>query len=219
LTDHIGEKAKTKRELILELREAHPDWSHRQVAEAAGSTRASVISVVKNATPEGAKAHRLIAKRAAERARSTPEGIERARLARNKWRTENPDKDRSSSRRWRDNNRDEWNAYFRRRNSTREGRIHLAVRNATRRIAGTGGARPDRSLGLLGCTLTEARLHIEQQFRPGMTWDNHGEWHIDHVRPLASFDLSDPEQVRACAHYTNLQPLWAVENLAKGARV
>ena len=68
---------------------------------------------------------------------------------------------------------------------------------------------------LLGCTVAEARAHLEAQFLPGMTWDNHGEWHIDHIRPCASFDFSDPAQQRECSHYTNLQPLWAKDNLSK----
>ena len=52
-----------------------------------------------------------------------------------------------------------------------------------------------------------------------MSWDNHGYdgWHVDHIRPCASFDLTDEEQVRKCFHYTNLQPLWAKDNLRKGS--
>ena len=66
-----------------------------------------------------------------------------------------------------------------------------------------------------------SRLHeamrpwLEAQFLPGMTWDNHGEWHIDHIRPCASFDFSDPQQQKECSHYSNLQPLWAKDNLSK----
>ena len=77
------------------------------------------------------------------------------------------------------------------------------------------------SLELLGVDdISVVREHLEQQFKPGMTWDNHGVhgWHIDHIRPCASFDLTDPEQQRQCFHYTNLQPLWAHENLSKGDR-
>jgi hypothetical protein len=71
---------------------------------------------------------------------------------------------------------------------------------------------------LTGCSWEEARQHFESQFLPGMTWDNHGihGWHIDHIRPCASFDdLSDPEQQKQCFHFTNLQPLWAKDNWAK----
>ena len=59
--------------------------------------------------------------------------------------------------------------------------------------------------------------HLEALFQPGMTWDNHAidGWHIDHIRPCTSFDLTDPEQQRQCFHYTNLQPLWAFDNISK----
>ena len=57
--------------------------------------------------------------------------------------------------------------------------------------------------------------HLESTFKPGMTRENHGKWHIDHIRPCASFDLSKPEEQAKCFHYTNLQALWAHENLSK----
>jgi len=72
----------------------------------------------------------------------------------------------------------------------------------------------------LGCTIEEFKLHLEKQFSEGMTWKNWGKngWHIDHKIPLAKFDLSnETELVKAC-HYTNLQPLWALDNLRKGAK-
>ena len=71
----------------------------------------------------------------------------------------------------------------------------------------------------LGCSPKEAKNYLEQQFREGMSWTNHGEWHIDHIIPLASFDLTCEEDVRKACHYTNLQPLWAEENLAKGDKI
>ena len=60
--------------------------------------------------------------------------------------------------------------------------------------------------------------HLEKQFKKGMTKDNHGLWHIDHIRPISSFDLSKPDQQLKCFHYTNMQPLWAKENLSKGSK-
>jgi hypothetical protein len=72
-------------------------------------------------------------------------------------------------------------------------------------------------LKLLGCSVEEARLYLESQFLPGMSWDNHGEWHIDHIKPCASFDLTDLEQQKISFHYTNLQPLWAKDNYTKGS--
>ena len=83
-----------------------------------------------------------------------------------------------------------------------------------------GQNKPARTADLVGCTVEDLRQHLERQFLPGMSWDNYGRdgWHIDHIRPCASFDLSDPEQQRQCFHYSNLQPLWAAENIRKGAR-
>jgi len=80
-----------------------------------------------------------------------------------------------------------------------------------------GERSTDNCRQLVGCSIDELRQHLERQFQPGMTWENRGlyGWHIDHIRPCSSFDLSDPEQRAACFHYTNLQPLWAAENLAK----
>ena len=83
-----------------------------------------------------------------------------------------------------------------------------------------GRSKAKATLDLLGCNVEELNQHIEKQFEPGMSWDNHGlhGLHIDHIVPIASFDLSDPEQQQKCFHYTNLQPLWAEENISKGCK-
>lgn len=70
---------------------------------------------------------------------------------------------------------------------------------------------------LLGCTLQQARLHIEKLFAEGMSWANHGEWHIDHIIPLSS--AKTKEEVVDLCHYTNLQPLWALDNLKKSNKI
>jgi len=90
-------------------------------------------------------------------------------------------------------------------------RIRSAIRNGY-------GDKAYKTLELLGCSFEEVKLHLESQFVEGMTWDNYGEWHIDHIKPCASFDLTDPEQQNACFNYKNLQPLWASDNLKKGSK-
>jgi len=67
----------------------------------------------------------------------------------------------------------------------------------------------------LGCDKKTLYNHLEKQFKDGMTWKNKGEWHIDHIRPCASFNLELEEERMKCFHYTNLQPLWATDNLSK----
>jgi len=73
---------------------------------------------------------------------------------------------------------------------------------------------------LVGYTLQELIPHLENLFKPDMSWENMGKWHIDHIRPISSFDFNsynDPE-FKQCWALKNLQPLWASENLSKGAK-
>jgi hypothetical protein len=78
----------------------------------------------------------------------------------------------------------------------------------------TGSAVSD-----LGCSIKEFKLYLESQFLPGMSWDNYGEWHIDHVIPISLFDLSDETQTKEACNYLNLQPLWASDNIKKSNNV
>ncbi len=73
---------------------------------------------------------------------------------------------------------------------------------------------------LLGCSIIQLKQYLESQFVKGMTWDNYGlnGWHIDHIKPCAKFDLSKEQEQLECFHYTNLQPLWAEDNLSKGSK-
>ncbi len=71
----------------------------------------------------------------------------------------------------------------------------------------------------LGCSIEQLKLHLESKFQPGMTWENHGKWHIDHIIPLCKFDLTNREQFLQACHYSNLQPLWAVDNIRKGGKL
>ena len=111
-------------------------------------------------------------------------------------------------------------AYRKKRKSTDTAfKIENNLRNRLH-SALNGNYKADTTKALLGCTYEEACAHIEAQFAEGMSWDKMGLHgiHIDHIRPCASFDLTDPEQQRECFHYTNLQPLWAKDNLRKSDR-
>jgi hypothetical protein len=71
---------------------------------------------------------------------------------------------------------------------------------------------------LIGCTPGFLIEHLESKFLPGMSWENYGKaWHVDHIRPCASFNLEDPEQQEACFNFLNLQPLWKHENFSKSS--
>ena len=82
-----------------------------------------------------------------------------------------------------------------------------------------GHSKSNSTINMLGCTIEELWKHLESTFKPGMTKENHGKWHVDHIIPCSSFDLTKPEEQAKCFHYTNLQALWSHENLLKGAKI
>ena len=100
-------------------------------------------------------------------------------------------------------------------------KMRTLLRNRLRKVL-KGNTKTGPTMKLVGCTVAELWLHIEGLFEPGMTRENNGNgegfWHLDHKIPCCSFDFSDPEQQKICFHYTNLQPLWCKDNLAKGAK-
>lgn len=148
-----------------------------------------------------------------------------------RWAAENPEKVKAKSARAYERNRERIRMLARvGRQAKREERLaryrddpHYRMTILMRTRIGKLIKRGDKSAStkvLLGCDRETFITHIEKQFKPGMTWDNwsmHG-WHVDHIRPLISFDLTVPEQQKAAFHYTNLQPLWAVENMIKGGK-
>ena len=89
-------------------------------------------------------------------------------------------------------------------------RINVALKRAT---------KSKKTMELIGISIENLWIHLEKNFKPGMTRENYGLWHVDHIRPCSSFDLSKPEEQSICFHYSNLSPLWAEENLKKGSKL
>jgi hypothetical protein len=116
--------------------------------------------------------------------------------------------------------KDKFNKYIRDRLKTD---INFKLRKTIRariRVALKNYKKRSKTLKLLGVNnIIVAKKHLEKSFKPGMSWKNHGKWHIDHIKPCSSFDLTKASEQRECFHYTNLQPLWASENLSKGNRI
>ena len=94
-------------------------------------------------------------------------------------------------------------------------RLKQNSRNRIRKfIKSKGITINQKSFEMIGCSPLELRNHLEKQFTKGMSWDNYGKWHVDHIIPLNS--LITEEEIYKLSYYTNLQPLWAEDNISKG---
>lgn len=135
-----------------------------------------------------------------------------------KYKQVNIETQRAKHRRYGKNNRKKITSYERNRilldpqyKLTRNlrARIRIALKNKQK----LGSAVKD-----LGCSIEYLKSYLESKFQSEMTWDNYGQWHIDHIKPLSKFDLTNRDQFLKTCHYTNLQPLWAKDNLKKRAK-
>lgn len=92
-------------------------------------------------------------------------------------------------------------------------------RRVNEKVKSAGVRKSSSTRKLFGCEIYQLQAHLEIQFKDGMSWENYGKrWHVDHKRPCRSFDLTIPAQQRACFHYSNLQPMFAEDNLQKGGK-
>lgn len=82
-------------------------------------------------------------------------------------------------------------------------------------LVGNGYSKNTRAYKLIGCSKEELEGHISSMFEPGMSWDNYGEWHVDHIIPFSS--ATSKEEVELLCHYLNMRPMWASDNISKGA--
>lgn len=132
-----------------------------------------------------------------------------------KWNAENPEKAKACSINWRATNPDYMNNYQKQRKSKDPlYRLQCNMRTMGNRVVKqlSLGKKPACTEKWQGCTAEELKTYLESIFTEGMTWENYGEWHVDHIRPVCSFSAEEWEQIN---HYTNLRPLWAEDNIAK----
>lgn len=162
---------------------------------------------------------------------------EKSKAFTQKWQKNNPDKVKARAKRWRDNNpekvregnRKSWikNKANRKRNP-----IYKIASNLRNRIKDVlnGKIKSGSAINDMGCSLEQLKSHFEQFFEKQapnkdtkqlMSWDNYGKtgWHIDHIKPLSSFNLTNKEEFLKACHYTNLQPLWWYDNLSKSDKI
>lgn len=124
---------------------------------------------------------------------------------------------------WRMSNKEYWANYHKnyQRDRLRSDLDYKLISNLRSRLyqALKNNYKAGSAVKELGCTIDEFKVYLEFKFTKEMSWDNHGEiWHIDHIRPLSNFILSNIEDFKLACHYTNLQPLIKKDNLVKGAK-
>lgn len=146
---------------------------------------------------------------------------EKERLRSKKFFENNPNYRTEYNKKWKENNPDYEKIWC--RNKRENDPAFRLSKNLSRQIRKSIHKNKDGYHWefLLGYTLKELMLHLEKQFKEGMTWGNYGEWHMDHKAPVDSFNFScyEDKEFKECWSLVNLQPLWALENMKKGNRL
>ena len=147
------------------------------------------------------------------------ENTERAKENNANWYANNSEKAKENNANWRAENPEHVASYINDYHKQRKAkdplyRLQTNMRNACTRVVKqlSIGKKPVSTFKWIGCSPEELKARLESLFTEGMTWENYGEWHVDHIRPICSFTAEEWEQVN---HYTNLRPLWAEDNIAK----
>lgn len=159
------------------------------------------------------------------REKNDPEMVEKRkayqREYQKKWRRENRNNYRKRHREWmKEWNRKNYKEIYAKRRKRPYEKLSASMRTRIRGVLKLG-YKSASTEEMLGCTTKDLQKHLESKFTKGMTWGNYGfrGWHVDHIIPLSSFDLSKEKQRKKAFHYTNLQPLWAKDNLKKHAKM
>jgi hypothetical protein len=121
---------------------------------------------------------------------------------------------RRSKKAWQDKNKGYTNEYNKKRKAI-DPVFKLRMYLRTRLYQTLKGLKKTSALNLLGCEIEDFKVYIANKFLKDMTWENYGEWELDHIKPLALFNLCDIEEQKKAFHFTNFQPLWKLDNRAK----
>jgi hypothetical protein len=155
------------------------------------------------------------------------------------WRAENPMKAKETDKSYRENNKEKilkainkhkkehpesqkirWSKWYENNKNNPYVKLNMNMSSSIRMsLLNLKASRHWESL--VGYTVEHLKKHLEKQFKPGMSWENYGKWHIDHKIPKIAFNYKRPEDLdfRRCWALSNLQPLWAIENISKGAKL
>jgi hypothetical protein len=164
---------------------------------------------------------------ASKRYSSKPEVIKRKSEYSKKWYQENKEHRKEYHKQWREDNKEYYQKYRREYEKNKKDtdpsyKLACYTRTAIYTCLKERNINKyENTFNLLPYTLEELIEHLESQFTEGMSWENYGDWHVDHIKPMTSFIMESPEdkEFQDCWALKNLQPLWAEDNLSKGSRV
>jgi hypothetical protein len=148
---------------------------------------------------------------------------EKCNLRNKNWYELNKEKCRDDNKKWKEKNVDKMKKYFNDRNKHQRKtdplkKLQFNIRSRFYSILKTNKIpKNNKTLDIVGCSLEVLKEHLERKFTEGMSWGNQGKWHIDHIIPLSS--AKTEEEIYKLCHYTNLQPLWAKDNLKKSNKI
>ena len=155
-----------------------------------------------------------------------PGSIEKISDKNKKWYQKNKENRKEYHTKWREKNKEHYREYRRnyeknKKNSDPSYKLSCYTRTAIYTcLKERNVTKYKNTFDLLPYTLEELMIHLESKFKDGMNWGNYGEWHVDHIKPMSSFNIinsTDP-QFLECWSLNNLQPLWGEDNLSKGSR-
>jgi hypothetical protein len=141
------------------------------------------------------------------------------------WSTENKEKLKNYHKEWRNNNREKINEYKRNYEKNKKStdptyKLSCNIRTAIYTALKEGNVNKNsKTFNMLPYDLSELMGHLETQFTSGMSWSNYGEWHVDHIIPISSFNFNNYEEFESCWSLSNLQPLWGSENISKNNKI
>lgn len=149
---------------------------------------------------------------------------EEARARNREWCKNNPEKLKLKTQKWRINHPDVYKKSQKetdlKRRSTPQGKINILIGNLIRHSIKHGKNGCHWEL-LVGYTIDQLKTHLQKKFKPGMSWDNYGQWHVDHIIPVSVYNFETPDDIdfKKCWALKNLQPLWAKENIIKHNKI
>jgi hypothetical protein len=168
--------------------------------------------------PEVAERRKIADQERYQRLKQDPKWVAKSRASARKWQASNKKKYKESLAQWQQKYGKEYR--YNRYRTDPQFAVGLRVRNRVWAALKKGGAsKTGRTEELIGCSFDFLRQHIERQFKGKMSWDNPSSFHIDHIIPLAAFDLTDPTQLKVACNWQNMRPLSPRKNMSKGAKL